>query len=115
MNKTDTVKEALSIYLPVIFSLLFMFIVMVVLYLLTPLVENPKTKNDHINRVIAIPNDVIEYCDKDSHKVLFRITDIEFKILNRTNIVYLAKENDKEIVIYDNVPENCYVNIITRK
>lgn len=100
--------EIMSPFFPLLSSLLVMAGIMTIMHWLAPVVEKENRPN------LVSMNDTIEYCDKDSHKVVETITDIRFKILNRNNIVYLTTEQDKEILVYDSIPENCYVNIIIR-
>jgi hypothetical protein len=71
-------------------------------------------QKQNTNDVVYRFQDTIEFCDKDSNKILTKLENVEFRILNKNNIMYVVYDKDKNVVILDKLPDNSYVNISTQ-
>lgn len=62
--------------------------------------------------------DVIQFCSKETEEVIKTINNAEFRLLNKSDIMYGVKikagEKEQEALVLDKVPSNCFL-VITKE
>lgn len=61
-------------------------------------------------------NDTIEFVDRNTDEVIKQLDNVEFRILDKSNVLYGVKiENKQEALVLYEIPSNAYLRINASK
>ena len=94
-----------------------LFVVMVCLMLINLYLDPIHKQNvENIGKNLYKFQDTLEFVDKDTGKVIKRFENVELRILDRNQLIYLTKvkENEsttREVIVNTQVPTNSYLRL----
>lgn len=98
---------------PVFWGIILIFFIAV----LCAVILNPihKQNIEKLGKNLYKFQDTLEFRDKDTDKMIKRLDNVEFRLLNKDDIVYGVKikagEKEQEVLVMDKIPSDCFLVI----